>query len=67
MISIDIGGEGETASIGLTVSGCECRAEDFVMALIKFSNDWKKEADRKPILMDGGKKPCGCKGAKVAE
>jgi hypothetical protein len=44
----------------VTVSGCSCRAEDFVMALVGFANDWKNGAD---LAVEPERKPCGCKDA----
>jgi hypothetical protein len=59
-VSISIGGEGEQVEIPVTVSGCSCRAEDFVMALVGFANDWKNGADS---AVEPKRKPCGCKDA----
>lgn len=63
-IKINIGGEGESVSIPVVISGCECRTEDFFNALVKFANDYKKEADSPDIRTSKGiRKPCGCKDA----
>lgn len=50
-ISINIGKENEeqTESI-IKIQGCSCRMEDFVMALVAFANDWRKEADKQEKL-----------------
>lgn len=62
-IKIDIGGEGEAIVHRLTVVGCECRAEDFLMSLIKFANEYRNIADqRTPGQLTV--KPCGCLDAK---
>lgn len=59
-------------SAHLTVEGCSCRLDDFVAALVRFANQWVKEADaheRSKELRDsalasarnGEVKPCkGC-------
>lgn len=59
-VSINIGGDGEQVEIPVTVLGCSCRAEDFVMALVGFANDWKNGADS---AVEPKRKPCGCKDA----
>ena len=62
-ITINIGGEGAEIMSQLTLKGCECRHDDFVMALVKFANEWKNSADTtKPIASSTN--PCGCKDAK---
>ena len=65
-ISINIGGDGEPTEIPLTIKGCDCRAEDFVLALVKFANEWKAKADKATVNPVSGNsdKPCGCKDAK---
>jgi hypothetical protein len=67
-MSINIGGpeDQEQATISLTVSGCSCRTEDFVMALVQFANRWKSEADGREIIKPPeGLQPCGgCKDKK---
>ncbi len=60
-ITINIGGEGNQTDIPLTVKGCDCRADDFVLALVKFANDWKTKADAVNVVKSD--KPCGCQDA----
>ncbi len=46
-ISIKLGKEGEEQHKALvTIEACSCRLDDFVMALVGFANEWKREADR---------------------
>ena len=59
-VKIDIGGDGTQTEIDLKIVGCECRTEDFLMALVAFSNNWKLEADK---VKQPESKPCGCKDA----
>lgn len=60
LIAVDIGGKGEQVDIQIIVHGCECRAEDFIMELVRFANNFKNKADaRQPVLTEA--KPCGCK------
>lgn len=60
-MKISIGGEGEVVEIPLTISGCACRVEDFRMALVAFTKEWRKAADTTARVQDTQKKPCGCK------
>lgn len=63
-IKINIGGEGEEQQSLVTVVGCSCRLPDFVMALIKFTNEWKHQADSVTAEFTTEAKPCGCNDAK---
>lgn len=56
-VQINIGGDGDQVEIPVTVAGCSCRAEDFVMALVGFANDWKAGVDASVVPE---RKPCGC-------
>ncbi len=60
-ITVNIGGEGDQVEIPLTIKGCACRAEDFQMALIAFTKQWKKDADKRVQRTQTQPKPCGCK------
>jgi hypothetical protein len=62
-IKIDIGGSGEQINIEVSVTGCECRAEDYVMELVRFTNNFKAEADSRAPNTTLKAKPCGCKEA----
>lgn len=66
-IQINLGGDGETVRSSLTIEGCGCRHDDFVMALVAWANGWKREADlrdkTKAATVQGpgdAKNPCGC-------
>ena len=69
-ISVKIGGPNDQpqADATINVSGCACRMDDFVLALVKFANDWKRAADTavkqtftNELNPDGTpKQPCGC-------
>jgi hypothetical protein len=61
-IAIDMGGSGNQVEIPVKLVGCSCRLEDFVLALVKFSNDWKNQADTKAPT-PSEVKPCGCGNA----
>lgn len=61
-IAIDMGGSGEQVEVPIKLVGCSCRLEDFVLALVKFSNDWKNQADTKTPT-PSEVKPCGCGNA----
>lgn len=63
-IVVNIGGEGDQVSIPLVIQGCECRTEDFLMALIQFTNSWRAAADRVAPEQTTERKPCGCGDAK---
>lgn len=65
-VTLDIGGEGSRSEMDLKVVGCDCRRDDFIMALSRFTRDWRREADLrveitpKPASGDCG----GCSDAK---
>jgi len=61
-ISIDIGGSGQATNLSIAISGCDCRVPDYLMALVKFTNDWKRLADQQTVQTIATK-PCGCKDA----
>jgi hypothetical protein len=66
-VVMSIGGTGEQIQIHAIINGCECRADDFLEALVGFTNKWKADADafdaskRGPVIKSTVKKPCGCK------
>jgi hypothetical protein len=62
-IAIDMGGSGDQVEIPVKLVGCSCRLEDFVLALVKFSNEWKNQANQKPPSAPSEIKPCGCGNA----
>jgi len=53
-----MGGDGEQVEIPVTITGCSCRVEDFLMELTRFTNDWKAGADS---AVEPERKPCGCR------
>jgi hypothetical protein len=61
-ISIDIGGSGQETNLSIAVVGCDCRVPDYLMALVKFTNDWKRLADQQ-TTQTISTKPCGCQDA----
>jgi hypothetical protein len=60
-VKLSMGGDGEQVEIPVTITGCSCRVEDFLMELTRFTNDWKNVADLS--LPSAKPKPCGCKDA----
>ena len=61
MIQIEIGGDGVREEMTVTIAGCSCRTEDFVMALVGFANEWKARADMTTRQVKT--EPCKCKDA----
>lgn len=60
-VRISLGGEGDPVEIAVTIVGCPCRAEDYLMSLVAHANDWKRSADEKAAVLDMKPAPCGCK------
>lgn len=58
---INIGGDNQK-NYDLTIFGSDNQIDDFVMALVKFTSEWKQENTK--IKTATVKKPCGCKDAK---
>lgn len=54
---LDVGGDGPTVSSSVEICGCSCRHDDFVIALVRFAMQWRKESDMRAALAT---KPCGC-------
>jgi hypothetical protein len=62
-IKIDIGGSGQETILSVSIVGCECRVPDYLMALVRFTNDWKRLADQDSTESSVAVKPCGCNDA----
>ncbi len=60
-MKLDIGGEGPSVLSSVEISGCECRHDDFVMALVRFARKWRSDADLRELMSTPEPKaPCGC-------
>ena len=57
-VKLSMGGDGEQVEIPVTITGCSCLVEDFLMELTRFTNDWKAGADS---AVEPERKPCGCR------
>ncbi|CAB4141978.1 hypothetical protein UFOVP423_12 [uncultured Caudovirales phage] len=65
MVKLDIGGAGEQITLEVSISGCDCRAEDFLLELVRFTNKFRAEADARAPESTVKAKPCGCKETKL--